>query len=93
MKKEQPTPRAYLSYSRDQWRVILDDMPLCADTTKANAEACARTFRVTLSPNYWDGEAGEFKPLDPQQADEAAAFTLTHTTNQPKTTGAQPPLF
>ena len=24
---------------------------------------------------------------------EAAAFTLTHTTNQPKTTGAQPPLF
>jgi hypothetical protein len=36
---------------------------------------------------------GEFMPLDPQQAAEAAAFTLTHTTNQPKTTGAQPPLF
>jgi len=87
------TPRAYLSHSRGQWRVILDEMPLCADTTKANAEACARTFRVTLSPHYWHGEAGKFMPLDPQQEQEAAAFTLAHTTNQPKTTGAQPPLF
>ena len=87
------TPRAYLSHSRGQWRVILDEMPLCADTTKANAEACARTLRVTLSPNYWHGEAGEFMPLDSQQEQEAAAFTLTHTPNQPKTTGAQPPLF
>jgi len=93
MTKEQPTPRAYLSHSRGQWRVILDEMPLCADTTRAQAEACARTFRVTLSPNYWHGEAGEFMPLDPQQEQEAAAFTLTHTQNQPKTTGAQPPLF
>jgi hypothetical protein len=89
----EPTPRAYLSTSRGQWRVIFDEMPLCADTTKANAEACARTFKISLSANYWDGEAGEFKPLDPQQADEAAAFSLTHSPNQPKTTGAQPALF
>ena len=73
--------------------MILDGMPLCAETTKAKAETCARTFKVTLSPNYWDGEAGEFKPLDPQQADEAAAFSLMPTPSRPKTTGAQNALF
>lgn len=43
---------------------------------------------VTVGHSMW-----EFKPADHLQADEAAAFTLTHTPNQPKTTGAQPPLF
>jgi hypothetical protein len=30
---------------------------------------------------------------DPHQAAEAAAFTLAHTSNQPRTTSAQTPLF
>jgi hypothetical protein len=30
---------------------------------------------------------------DPHQAAEAAAFTLAHTDNQPRTTSAQPTLF
>lgn len=33
------------------------------------------------------------KTADPLQADEADAFTLTHTLNQPRTTSAQNPLF
>jgi hypothetical protein len=57
------TPKCYLSTSRDVWRVILQEMPLSADTTKANAIKCAETFRVELAPVYWDGEAGDFKPL------------------------------
>jgi hypothetical protein len=57
------TPKCYLSTSRDVWRVILQEMPLCADTTKERAIDCAKTFRVELAPVYWDGEAGEFKPL------------------------------
>jgi hypothetical protein len=57
------TPKCYLSTSRDVWRVILQEMPLCADTTKERAIDCAKTFRVELAPIYWDGEAGEFKPL------------------------------
>jgi len=57
------TPKCYLSTSRDVWRVILQEMPLCADTTKEKAIECAKTFRVELAPVYWDGEAGEFKSL------------------------------
>ena len=57
------TPKCYLSTSRDVWRVILQEMPLCADTTKERAIECAKTFRVDLAPVYWDGEAGDFKPL------------------------------
>jgi len=34
-----------------------------ADTTKEKAIECAKTFRVELAPVYWDGEAGDFKPL------------------------------
>lgn len=30
---------------------------------------------------------------DPHQADEAAAYTLSHTQNQPRTTSAQTALF
>jgi hypothetical protein len=32
-------------------------------------------------------------PADPHQAAEAAAFGLTHTPNQPRSTSAQNPLF
>jgi len=43
---------------------------------------------ITVGHSMW-----EFKPTDHLQADEAAAFSLMPTPNQPKTTGAQPPLF
>jgi hypothetical protein len=35
----------------------------------------------------------ELSPADPHQAAEAAAFSLTHTPNQPRTTSAQNHLF
>jgi len=57
------TPKCYLSTSHGQWRVILQEMPLCADTTKENAIKCAQTFKVDLAAVYWDGEAGDFKEL------------------------------
>jgi hypothetical protein len=43
--------------------------------------------------NHLNTETALYAPLDPYQATEAAAFTLTHTNNQPRTTSAQPTLF
>lgn len=43
--------------------------------------------------NHLNTEADLYAPRDPHQATEAAAFTLSHTPNQPRTTSAQPTLF
>jgi hypothetical protein len=43
--------------------------------------------------NHLNTEAALYAPLDPYQATEAAAFTLSHTQNQPRTTTAQTALF
>jgi len=89
-------PKTYLSTSRGLWRLIDQGLTCCKDGTLAEAERCAAFYKLTPAPDYWDGEAGQFKPLkpaDPHQAAEAAAFTLTHTPNQPRSTSAQNPLF
>lgn len=89
-------PTTYYSTGAGQWRLINQGMPCCKDGTLAEAKLCAASYKLTPSQDYWDGDAGEFKPLkpaDPQQAAEAAAFTLTHTPNQPRSTSAQNHLF
>jgi hypothetical protein len=43
--------------------------------------------------NHLNKEAQLWHPLDHHQATEAAAFTLSHTPNQPRTTTAQTALF
>lgn len=43
--------------------------------------------------NHLNTEADLYAPRDQHQATEAAAFTLSHTPNQPRTTSAQPALF
>lgn len=43
--------------------------------------------------NHLNTEADLYAPHDPHQATEAAAFTLQHTQNQPRTTSAQTALF
>jgi hypothetical protein len=43
--------------------------------------------------NHLNTEADRYAPRDPHQAAEAAAFTLSHTLDQPKTTTAQAALF
>ena len=89
-------PTTYYSTSAGFWRLIHQGMPACKDGTLREAETCAAAYKLTPAPDYWDGEAGEFKPLKPAdtlQAAEADAFTLAHTLNQPRTTTAQNPLF
>lgn len=89
-------PTTYYSTSHGQWRLINQGMPACKDGTLAEAEQCAAAYKLTPDLTFWDGEAGEFKPLKPAdtlQAAEADAFTLTHTLNQPRSTTAQNPLF
>jgi hypothetical protein len=43
--------------------------------------------------NHLSAEADIYAPRDQHQAAEAAAFTLSHTLDQPRTTTAQPALF
>jgi hypothetical protein len=89
-------PTTYYSTSNGHWRLINQGMPACKDGILSEAERCAAFYKLKPAPDYWDGEAGEFKPLkavDTQQAAEAAAFSLTHTPNQPRSTSAQNHLF
>jgi hypothetical protein len=89
-------PTTYYSYYAGNWSLINQGMPCCKPGTLDEAKICAASYKLTPAPDYWDGEAGEFKPIkpaDPHQAAEAAAYTLTHTPNQPRTTSAQNPLF
>jgi len=89
------TPACYYSTSHGQWRLILQGQPLCKDGTLQEASRCAAGFKLTPAADFWNGNKGEFQSflLDTEQAAEAAAFTLTHTLNQPRSTSAQNPLF
>jgi len=89
-------PTTYYSTSHGMWRLIHRAEQRCRDGSFEAAQHCAAALKLTPAPDYWDGDAGEFKPFtpaDPHQAAEAAAFTLTHTSNQPRSTTAQTPLF
>lgn len=59
-------PPAYLSRSEGKYRVIAQGLPLCADkATAAEAEAAAATaYNVKLAPVFWDGDTGEWKPIE-----------------------------
>jgi len=50
------------------------------------------TLRADFKDIIWL-EVLDHKSADPHQAAEAAAFTLTHTPNQPRSTSAQNHLF
>ena len=68
MKKQDVTPRLYLSTSGGKWRVILDGMPLCADQdTVDNPQAI---YDKTLAQMHWtdngkvpvwEGDFGQFR--------------------------------
>jgi len=90
-------PEVFLSGHGDQWTVINQGMPIC-DYKKTPEEALAVASQFKLQPHtfYWDTTEFVFMPrsgVDHFQADEAQAFTLTHSPSQPKTTTAQAALF
>lgn len=63
MKREtlQKIPSVHLSYSAELgWSLIKDGMPLCAVTTRENAEKVASRFNLSLPSVYWQGEQGQF---------------------------------
>ena len=62
MKREtfQEIPSVYLSKNSDGWSLIKDGMPLCAVTTRENAENVASRFNLSLPSVYWHCEQGQF---------------------------------
>lgn len=54
----QRTTNGYLSFSEGRYRIIVQGMPVCADTTLHHALMCAKQFRVTLRNLMWDGDQG-----------------------------------
>jgi hypothetical protein len=62
MKSEplQEIPPVYLSQNSEGWSLIKDGMPLCAVTTRENAENVASRFKLSLPSVYWQGERGQF---------------------------------
>jgi hypothetical protein len=62
MKREilKEIPSAYLSKTSDGWSLIKQGMPLCAVTTRENAEKVAAQFKIQLPSIYWQGEQGQF---------------------------------
>jgi len=75
-------PPVFLSGARDSWTIIVQGLPIC-DTKKTAAEALevAKLFKVQPHSSYWDIDEQAYilrSDVDHLQADEAAAFTLTH---------------
>ena len=70
-----------------------------AAALRAMASTCLARYEREGNPadlnhaNHLHAEAALYAPLDPHQATEAAAVTLSHTPNQPSTTSSQPTLF
>jgi hypothetical protein len=62
MKREplKEIPSVYLSRNSEGWSLIKDGMPLCAVTTRENAESVASRFKLSLPSVYWQGEQGQF---------------------------------
>ena len=61
-----PSPTCYLSTSDGMWRVIVQGLPICADTPmRERAEACARQFNVTPTA-IWNGDTGKFEAMQPE---------------------------
>lgn len=64
LKAETETPRCYLSTSHGSWRLIFEGLPVCADTTRERAQACAQQFSLKPAAVIWDGDAGEWVGLN-----------------------------
>jgi hypothetical protein len=62
----QKQPRLYLSTSEGNWRVILDGMPLCADTNRINAVYLytgvkeKTPYHDNATNMIWNGDLGTF---------------------------------
>lgn len=53
----------YLSFSGGAYRVIVQGLPICKDGPPADAMRAARALRVTLQPEAWNGDRGEWVTL------------------------------
>jgi hypothetical protein len=53
-------PTTHLSKNSEGWSLVHNGMPLCAITTRENAENVASRFKLSLPSVYWDGEQGQF---------------------------------
>lgn len=59
------TPKVYLSTSNGQFRVINQGMPISKDmATAQDAMQVARAFRLDVAQDAWNGDTGEFMPID-----------------------------
>lgn len=52
------THDGYLSFSEGKYRIIVQGMPVCTDTTLHHAMLIAKQFRVKLRELMWDGDQG-----------------------------------
>ena len=81
-------PEVYLSGNGEKWTIIFQGSPLCDyEKTATEALAVAKEFKLQPHSFYWDSSELAFLPrsdVDHFQADEAQAFTLTHSPNPPK---------
>lgn len=50
----------YLSFSEGKYRIIVGGMPICADGTLQNALLAARSMMVSIKPEAWNGDLGEW---------------------------------
>lgn len=53
----------YLSFSGGAYRVIVQGMPICKDGPAPDALRAARSMRVTLLPEAWNGDRGVWVTL------------------------------
>jgi hypothetical protein len=53
----------YLSFSNGNYRVIVQGMPICKDGPPDFALRAAASLRVTLQPEAWNGDRGEWVTL------------------------------
>ena len=50
----------YLSFSEGKYRIIVGGMPICVDGTLQNALLAARAMKVSVKPEAWNGDRGEW---------------------------------
>lgn len=56
--------KGILSLSEGKFRVLVDGMPIAIDGTKAYALRAAQSMKVTIQPEAWNGDRGEWVWLD-----------------------------
>lgn len=67
-------PKVYLSTSEGKFRVISQGLPISVDKrTAAEALAAAEQFKLKVSDRMWDGDAGQWRPLQGAERDRSSA--------------------